>query len=394
MKDCPFFCEGCCIWSSLIAKTEIQTTKDACKKCIKTKERMIKTKNWKNKVNPVVLYEASRKTASLENISLENATYKMQFNSISYKDMEEIKNDLSKDYLQNYIKEANNDLKLKKHHDLIDCCMKIIPQIKKNNYTGIVGVPRSGMFPASIIALHLSVPLYSICNNEIILLNSESCYGGNRMNFYKEKNTTKLLVIDDSSCTGTAAKGIKERFNLDIATCYATIKSKNIVDFYGELYETPHIFEWNFFDSHFIEESFFDIDGVMSPNVPIEICIDEERYIKWIKEVDPIFKNIPMLRNIKHIITGRLEKYRNITEEWLDKHSIKYKTLTMFPSELESVRNSDHVNQVGMFKAEHFMKDKNATMFIESEIGEAKIIKDISKKNVITTKGGSGFELI
>jgi uncharacterized HAD superfamily protein/adenine/guanine phosphoribosyltransferase-like PRPP-binding protein len=355
---------------------------------------MIKTKNWKNKVNPVVLYEASRKTASLENISLENATYKMQFNSISYKDMEEIKNDLSKDYLQNYIKEANNDLKLKKHHDLIDCCMKIIPQIKKNNYTGIVGVPRSGMFPASIIALHLSVPLYSICNNEIILLNSESCYGGNRMNFYKEKNTTKLLVIDDSSCTGTAAKGIKERFNLDIATCYATIKSKNIVDFYGELYETPHIFEWNFFDSHFIEESFFDIDGVMSPNVPIEICIDEERYIKWIKEVDPIFKNIPMLRNIKHIITGRLEKYRNITEEWLDKHSIKYKTLTMFPSELESVRNSDHVNQVGMFKAKHFMKDKNATMFIESEIGEAKIIKDISKKNVITTKGGSGFELI
>ena len=43
-----------------------------------------------------------------------------------------------------------------------DCRDSLLPQVGHLNLKGVFGIPRSGMFPASMIALWLNLPLYSM----------------------------------------------------------------------------------------------------------------------------------------------------------------------------------------------------------------------------------------
>ena len=77
-----------------------------------------------------------------------------------------------------------------------------------------------------------------------------------------------------------------------------------------------------------------------------------------------------------------MEKYRDITEGWLDRHDIKYDSLIMYPTEKEEIRDKNHIQEAAMFKAKHFASS-SAHFFIESELPEAIIIRRESGKFVI-----------
>lgn len=280
-----------------------------------------------------------------------------------------------------------------KSSDLIKVCLdSIIPKLKNIKVSGVVGIPRSGVFPASIISLHLNVPLYSISDGEIIRLNSVSKYGGFRMSEHKECSGN-LLFIDDTICSGRTFKSL----NIDAikVAVYCHPQSIDMVDLYGEILELPHFLEWNFFKlPHISNYGIFDMDGVLCPNVPVDMAKNHHSYIDYINNVEPILKNVPQ-HEINIIATGRLEKYRDDTEKWLEKNNVKYRELIMFPSELKPFRDTNHVKAVGEYKAKIFNENKECKFFIESCPKESAIIKkQNAHKYVICTNGCDDYSLI
>tara|TARA_B100000287_G_scaffold397318_1_gene413778 strand:- start:21534 stop:22496 length:963 start_codon:yes stop_codon:yes gene_type:complete len=264
-----------------------------------------------------------------------------------------------------------------------DCKNLLLPQLAGLKLKGIVGIPRSGMLPASMIAMWLNLPLYFLDpQNNLLPMSAATKFGGIRMLDYKDSNG-KLLVVDDTIYAGTAMNNIKSRLNEDAYFCsvYLRPASELKPDFYARELNPPHLLEWNLFNCVYIEHALLDFDGILSPNVPYEICIDEERYIEYIKNVKPFPHRIPKTR-CKGIVTARLEKYRDITEWWLEKYGVNYGFLKMYPTEDEDKRDKNHVEEASTFKAKIFSQS-DAKFFIESEIAEAVRIRKKSGKFVI-----------
>ena len=74
--------------------------------------------------------------------------------------------------------------------------------------------------------------------------------------------------------------------------CLYSHPSVDVVDLYGKQLDPPHLLEWNFNSCH-LSQSLFDFDGILSPNVPYEICIDEEKYVEYVKNVKPYYHRLP-----------------------------------------------------------------------------------------------------
>ena len=252
---------------------------------------------------------------------------------------------------------------------------KLIPKVlKDHDISGIVGIPRSGMLPASTVATQLSLPLYSLSNKKLTLLRSFSDHGGYRMQHFKESKG-KLLFIDDTTNTGRSAKEIRDQFPEGIiSSIYSTTRGSSFLDYYGEILENPHVLSWNFFNSYHVKHSLFDLDGILSPNVPLEICKDEGEYVNFLKNVTPLYHRRPRLFKIKAIVTSRLEKFREVTEQWLDKHGVQYERLFMLPTKHEEDKLKNHTETASEFKAAK-CRELRPRFFVESEIGEAKAIK-------------------
>ena len=91
------------------------------------------------------------------------------------------------------------------------------------------------------------------------------------------------------------------------------------------------------------------------------------------KNVEPYM--IPNF-TIDAIITSRLEKYREQTEEWLKKNKVKYRELIMLN---DSTRNS----QKSVSHKVTVIKKTKPSWFFESDFSEAKEIKRRTKCNVV-----------
>ena len=271
-----------------------------------------------------------------------------------------------------------------------DCKNLLLPQLSGLKIKGVVGIPRSGMLPATMVAMWLNVPIYFLDpQNNLLPMSGATKFGGQRMLDYKGSNGS-LLVIDDTVYAGTAMKNIRPRFLEDVyfAAIYVKPEAKELVDFYAKELPPPHLLEWNLFNCTYIEQALLDFDGIFCPNVPHEASQDEEKYVDYIKNVKPFPHRIPKTR-CRGIVTARLEKYREVTERWLDKHKIEYGFLKMFPTEREQERDKNHVEEASTFKAKIFSQS-DAKFFIESEVAEAVRIRKKSGKLVICPEEKDG----
>ena len=246
----------------------------------------------------------------------------------------------------------------------------------------IVGIPRSGIIPAYMIALFLNKNVCSL--NEFI--NNLIPQKGERPIKESSNDKKKILIVDDSINTGRALNKTKEQLQnidsskYDIKYCciFATNSSKNLVDYYFEILEQPRIFQWNYLNHTFAKHWCFDMDGVLCVDPTEEQNDDGEKYIDFILNARPLY--IPTY-TIHSIVTSRLEKYRPQTEEWLKKHNVKYKNLYMLnlPSAQERRKRNCHAD----FKADIYKKLKDCTCFIESNHTQAIKITKLSKKPCI-----------
>lgn len=247
-----------------------------------------------------------------------------------------------------------------------------------HNIDLVVGIPRSGMLPATLIALFLNKRLSdvdSFCEGRIL-----PC-GETRQTYINHTPIRKVLVVDDSVGQGGSMTKAKQKLRNAVHDCefiylapIVTSIGITFVDLYFEIIDDSRIFEWNLFHHHFLGNACLDIDGVL--NVDPEIDDDGPIYQDFLLSARPKF--LPTAR-IDTLITCRLEKYREQTEYWLKKHNIQYNNLVMLdmPDKKTRVTWGRH----GEYKGEYYKNNKHI-LFVESNPTQAKTICKISKKPV------------
>ncbi len=246
----------------------------------------------------------------------------------------------------------------------------------------IVGVPRSGIIPAYMLGLFLNKKVCSL--DEFI--SGIWPWSGDRP-IRSCESIKNILIVDDSVYSGSSLRKVqeslrkhfsKDSFNFRFLCVYATKQSADLVDFYFEIVEQPRLFQWNYLNHSISGQCCFDMDGVLCQDPTLEENDDGPKYKDFIKNAKPLF--IPQYE-IYAIVTSRLEKYREETEEWLLKHNVKYKHLFML--NLNSAEERRKLRCHATFKAKIYCKLRKTVCFIESDPVQAKQISNLSGKPVI-----------
>lgn len=249
----------------------------------------------------------------------------------------------------------------------------------------VVGIPRSGMLIASMIALYRNLPLTDL---DGYLTGRQFGIGHTRRHPASTAHAIRhALVVDDSCRTGTSM--LKARSQLEaqtqnsFTTCvgYGVACNNPGVDHVLEVVAEPRIFEWNFMHHPFVERACFDIDGVLCHDPTWAQNDDGERYIEFLNNAAPLFNP---RRRIARLVTSRLEKYRSQTEDWLHEHGYEFSELIMLDCPDAATRR--RLNMHADFKANAY-RSCDSPLFIESELRQARDIARLSGKPVISIQG-------
>lgn len=275
-------------------------------------------------------------------------------------------------------------MQYRSYSDLIDIIWKNLGRLPDIDL--VIGIPRSGLIPASIIALQLNKPFQPIDS----FLRNELPYSGERMRkALKKLDSVKLrtvLVVDDSINSGHELRTRKAQIEKEnllgkfyFLCIYGSKESFHLPDFCFELVETPRIFQWNIMNHRHLENACLDLDGVLCVDPTHDQNDDGEKYRKFCLNAKPLF--IPYFK-LGNIVTSRLEKYRSETESWLKVQGIEYEKLHMMQYKTAEERRKD--KKYGDFKARVFI-NTNSILFIESEKKQAQVIYKLSQKPVFCT---------
>lgn len=244
----------------------------------------------------------------------------------------------------------------------------------------IVGVPRSGLLVGNLLALHLNLPLTTVEGlEERTVLQS-----GQRMNQNSSiVSCDNILVVDDSVSSGKTIKNVKSQVkslnlskNIYYGAVYTSTNGKKYVDTYADVVRTPRVFEWNMMHHPQLPNWMFDLDGVLCRDPLPSENDDGERYRQFINEVPP--RVVPS-KEIGYIVTCRLEKYRDLTEQWLSKHGIEYDQLIMMDHPSMEARRA--AGNHAEYKANVY-ENSDSKLFIESNENQANKIARLTRKPV------------
>ena len=256
----------------------------------------------------------------------------------------------------------------------------------------IIGIPRSGVIPAYMIALFLNKRVCTLPE----FLNNISPQNGRREIHKKNSSIKKILIVDDSIRTGESLKSVQKKlekldniksYDIKFLAIFSTKESRKLVDIYFKEIECPRLFQWNYLNHCISEKCCYDIDGVLCEDPTKEQNDDGEKYIDFIKNARPLY--VPTY-TIKAIVTSRLEKYRKETEEWLAKHNVKYEKLYML--NMQTAEERRKANCHAKFKADIYKSITEAKLFIESNPNQAKEIYNLTDKPVICVETDQIFQ--
>lgn len=259
-------------------------------------------------------------------------------------------------------------------------CASHIP----NDIDLVVGIPRSGMLVASIIALKQNLPLtdlYSFLRNDDLKKGNTRTY--KHAELVKPQNAKKILLVDDSISSAKSMRAAQEQvrsaYEGTVVTmaAFAERHNRHHVDMYLELVEQPRVFEWNVMHHPFLAQACLDIDGVLCVDPTLEQNDDGHNYREFLSCTRPLF--IPSVK-VAHLVTSRLEKYRAETEQWLERNGVQYGTLHML--DLPTAEERRRLNIHHKFKAEVYAKQPLTRLFVESEVKQAIEIMKLSGKPV------------
>ena len=250
----------------------------------------------------------------------------------------------------------------------------------------IVGIPRSGLMAASMLALMLNK---KFCDVASFLDNRSLQHGRTRLpsncDLAYPLQARTVLILDDSVDSGASIRSVlaemevlREGRTFITAAVYASKLGTKAVDIYFEQLDMPRVFAWNLFHRNELAQCCVDIDGVLCNDPTQEDNDDGPRYLRFLESATPLAR--PTYR-IGHLVTSRLERYRPQTVRWLETHNIQFGELHMLdlPSAAERRKLGCHAD----FKARVYRSIDTATLFIESDPSQASDIARLSGKPVL-----------
>lgn len=252
----------------------------------------------------------------------------------------------------------------------------------------VVGIARSGMLPASLIALAHNLPLaelHTFADGKLLSVGSTRAAKSSTKSF---QDLRHALVVDDSIYKGRAMEEARKllaplagQMKLTFCAVYSAQASSRCADITFVHVPMPRVFEWNVMHHSVLDRACVDIDGVLCLDPTREQNDDGAAYLNFLLEATP--RPVPT-RRIATLVTSRLEKYRPETEAWLKSKGIEYDKLVML--DLQSAEERRRLNAHGTFKGKYYRKS-NADLFIESELRQAEQIARISGKPVLSIEG-------
>jgi uncharacterized HAD superfamily protein/adenine/guanine phosphoribosyltransferase-like PRPP-binding protein len=256
----------------------------------------------------------------------------------------------------------------------------------------VVGVPRSGLLAANLLALMANIRLSDL---DAYVEGRVYTSGVTKAAGMREEGAgrRKVLVLDDSIYGGGAmetARARVEAAGLDdeviFAAVYGLHPSHSQADLVFETVPDPRLFQWNFMHHKFLERSCVDIDGVLCHDPSLDENDDGPAYLRFMTNARPLYH---MTHPIGTLVTSRLERYRPQTEAWLARTGLRYGKLVMLdlPSAAERRRLAAH----GRFKADYY-RTSDAILFIESENQQARTIARVAGKPVLCLETHSLIE--
>lgn len=252
----------------------------------------------------------------------------------------------------------------------------------------VVGIPRSGMLPATMIGLILNKPVVALDSYIDGKIYEMGIYRRPKSLISNFSEINKVLIIDDSIIHGNTINIVKEKIKKSdrhlINTVYGAVYyvqgSLDKIDIGLEECPPPRIFQWNILNSWVLANACVDIDGVVCIDPTEEQNDDGDKYKDFLLNAKPLFLTDSP---ISCLVTTRLEKYRKLTEEWLRIHNLKYNELIMLdlPTKEERIKQNIHAK----FKADVYEKRTEA-LFIESNLPQAIRIAELTGKLVFCTE--------
>lgn len=247
----------------------------------------------------------------------------------------------------------------------------------------VVGIPRSGLLAANLIALHRNIPMADLDG----FLAGRVLTGGARSDidgaFLAQRR--RVLVVDDSVDSGRALSkaracvGATPHTVIFGAVYVSGRRAADFTDVYAEIVPRPRVFEWNVMHHPILSSSCMDIDGVLCRDPAPEENDDGGRYRIFVSSVPCSYKpSVP----VGHLVTGRFERYRAQTEAWLAQHGIQYGELHMLPDTTPALRTANRLHS--RHKAAVYQQTRSR-LFIESSPVEAREIAALTGHAVYCT---------
>lgn len=241
----------------------------------------------------------------------------------------------------------------------------------------IVGIPRSGMLPANLLALHLHLPFTDVeglCTGRIMT-------SGQRGVRYPDLHRPlNVLIVDDSVCSGVSMNRVRAtvaaarlphriRYGAVFVTPEAVREGK--VDLFAEAVPMPRAFEWNILYTPHLQRFCIDFDAVIAGPGENSGSLGTAGSQGIPGSRGPHF--LPRHR-VGWLVTTRPEGMREQTLNWLALHGIECEELIM-------ASTSSHIRSAVAFKARVYC-DTEAELLIEGDPDHAAAIAEQAGKPV------------
>jgi len=270
----------------------------------------------------------------------------------------------------------------KSYSDLSSDINKKLPLLIKEDFDLIVGIPRSGMIPAYMIAFNLNINCTSV---DCLIANDIMSHGITRIPNKILKNAwdaTKILLVDDSIKSGNSLVKVMERLpehlrsKVTTLAIYAGESGSRKVDIFFEYLPWPRVFQWNIIHHTALPYYCFGIDGILCEEISHNIGESNEVYRQKILNANQLI--VPNTK-IHSLVTSRPEKFRAETEAWLKKHNVKYDHLVMLN---KTGRVYSNTFDAGIRHKAAYYRNSDTILFIEKNPEEAYKIAKKSLKPV------------
>lgn len=255
----------------------------------------------------------------------------------------------------------------------------------------VVGIPRSGLLAATMVALHLNLPLTDLDG----FLEGRIFTTGKRplrksASPSLDDRPLSVLVVDDVVSVGTEMDRVRHRMERDSSQhsyCYLAVFGfpgrPGRADLILEEVPRPMVFEWSFLHSTALDRVCLDIDGIICVDPTSEEDDGGDGYRRFLAEARPLFLPTATARAL---VTSRPESARAATMAWLERHGVTYRELHMMPDLAPGVKRRQA--DVASFKASVY-GETDAVLFVESNPGLADMIAQQAGKPVLALTNNS-----